>query len=96
MPTYTFETEQGERRDIYMSMSEAPTWGTWVEYGGVRMRRVVETPVEPHVPDVTCVTRIAGFWDKSYPRCDPMGRGVILSKREHTEFKAKHPEYVWD
>jgi hypothetical protein len=97
MPSYDFEDEKGERVELFLQMSEAPAWGEWGTFGGRRLKRVVEAPVEPYVPDYTCTTRINGFWDPSYPRFDEMGRGVINSKREHEELKAKSEgRIVWD
>ena len=89
MPTYEFEDEQGERLEVFLQMSEAPAWGEWVTYGGRRMRRIVESEPEVYVPDYTCTIRSQARWDPNYPRFDNMGHGVILSKKEHMEFKAR-------
>jgi hypothetical protein len=96
MPTYTFEDESGERFDVFMQMSEAPGYGAWVELGGKKLRRIVETPVDPYVPDYTCTIRSQARWDPTYPRYDNMGHGVILSKKEHREYKAKNEHLEWD
>lgn len=96
MPTYSFEDENGEQVDLFLSMSQAPAWGEWGTFGGRRLKRVVETPVEPYVPDYTCTIRSQARWDPTYPRFDSNGHGVILSKREHNEYKAKNPHLGWD
>lgn len=96
MPTYEFEDEQGQRFDLYLSMSEAPAWGEWTTLGGKRLRRVVEIPVDPFVPDYECVIRSQPRWDPRYPRYDAQGHGVILNKREHENYKAQNPGVVWD
>ena len=96
MPHYEFEDEKGERVEMFLTMREAPSIGEWATFGGRRLRRLVSVPVAPMVADYTCTTRVNGFWDKSYPRFDEMGRGVILSKREHENFKAANPDKVWE
>jgi hypothetical protein len=96
MPHYDFEDKDGNRVELFLEMSQAPAWGEWGSFGGRRLKRVVETPVEPYVPDFTCTIRSQARWDPTYPRFDSNGHGVILSKREHREYQAKNPHLGWD
>lgn len=98
MPTYEFEDEAGVRVDLYLAMSEAPGYGEWRDFGGRRLRRMVESShVPPFVPDFECVVRSQARWDPAAPRYDERGHAVILNKREHENYKAKKNQtVVWD
>lgn len=96
MPTYDFEDKDGNHVEMFLAMGEAPAWGQWGTFGGRRLKRVVERPVTPYVPDYTCTIRSQAPWDPTYPRFDAQGHGVILNRREHENYKAANPHLVWD
>ncbi len=44
MPVYEFEAEDGERREQFFPMADAPQIGSWVELEGKAFRRVIVAP----------------------------------------------------
>lgn len=97
MPTYEFEDQHGQRVEMFLTMAEAPGYGAWVELGGRKMRRVVERNVTaPIVTNWVTVNRSQPRWDPTAPRHDEFGNGVLLTKKEHDDYQAKHEHLAWE
>tara|TARA_R100000808_G_scaffold573_1_gene2939 strand:+ start:6619 stop:6912 length:294 start_codon:yes stop_codon:yes gene_type:complete len=97
MPVYTFKTESGQTRELFFNMSEAPTIGSTIEFGGVALTRQVD-PVQ-----VDCRQEVR-FTSHGLPRnhpdapaCNAQGKPVFASKKQVDEFVAKQDgAWLWD
>lgn len=104
MPTYEFESCEGERIERYYPVSRAPRVGSQITVGGVRYRRVYSTQTRPVCRDERHIAhtlprknKAIGFPD--HP-ADHLGRYLFTGKQERVEFEAKLKDrgiqYAWD
>jgi len=97
VPVYTFKAESGKKTELFFNMSDAPTIGSTIEVGGVKLTRLVD-PVQ-----VDCRQEVR-FTSNGLPRNHPdapahdaQGKPVFASKKQVDEFVAKQDgTWLWD
>lgn len=87
MPMYTFESRDGEQRDVYLPIEEAPKYGARRRIDGKWFKRIVESPPMVQMPNYACKSWSAPFWDPRAKKHDPKtGQVIFDTKRDVDEY----------
>lgn len=91
MPTYTFETEDGQEIEVACSLADVPPLGMTVTLKGdqgteVRGKRVPDNPVGGRCNDTRTYARSRPKWDPAAKRHAKDGTPIITSKQEREDY----------
>ena len=97
MPVYTFKSEGGKRTELFFNMSDAPTIGSTIEVGGVKLTRQVDRVQVDCRQEVRFAANQLPRNHPDAPACDAQGKPVFASKKQVDEFVAKQDgTWLWD
>lgn len=89
MPTYEFQTKDGQKLEAFMPISQAPPIGSWRTIKGKRAKRVVSQVSPEARPDIKPYTSYS--IPKNYPGCPVDSKGFsVVTSRAHERAIAKN------
>ena len=97
MPIYTFKSESGNTEEMFFSMDEAPSIGTTIDFGGMKLTRQVDRVGVDCRKEVRFTSNQLPRNHPDAPSCDAQGKPVFASKKQVDEFVAKQDgTWLWD
>jgi hypothetical protein len=89
MPTYEFQTKDGQVLSAFMLMSKAPPIGSWRKIEGKRAKRIVSRSAPEVQSDIK--PYVSYSIPKNYPGCAVNSKGFsVVNSRAHELAIAKN------
>jgi hypothetical protein len=89
MPTYEFESKDGERVSLFFSIEERPAYGSRRKHKGKWFRRVIESPPQMNVPKFEGASWSAPLWDPLAKEHLPDGRPYFRTRGDWQDYAKK-------
>lgn len=90
MPLYDFEDRDGNREELFFSMSEVPPIGEWFEHEGRELRQVPPSRYGCVCKETRFVAHSLEQWHPDARKFDENGQPAFETKRDREEFLARN------